>query len=75
MQSKNIGNFARSVIRTVIKNKTESQAVIDAIEKGYLPALDALIKGRFQEFWELLPASAQEEIFKLALSQFGKKDN
>ena len=74
MASKNIGALGRTIIRKAI-GTDKGNTVIDAIEKGYLPALDALIKGKFGDFWELLPANAQEELFKLALSQFGTKGN
>lgn len=74
MASKNIGAVGRTIIRQAI-GTDKGNVVIKAIEQGYLPALDALVKGKFGEFWSLLPASAQEELFKLALSQFGTKGN
>lgn len=74
MESKNIGSIGRTIIRRAI-GTDKGNTVINAIEQGWLPALDALVRGKFGDFWGLLPASAQEQIFQLALSQFGTKGN
>lgn len=70
MENKNIGGFARKVIRQVLGGE-KGQSVIDAIEKGYLPALTALVQGNFGLFINLLPEDAKDGLLKAALKKAG----
>lgn len=70
MENKNIGGFARRLIRQSF-GTDKGQALIDAAEKGYLPALTALVGGNFGLFINLLPADAKEGLLKAALAKAG----